>query len=189
MVLWSPLVENWQEQPFNVTFLLLLYSSYYFICIKNVWLLINLWLHSGLDLLHFSPPLQDKVWKMHTCHTGHGILCKFESRHSFSGEQQLFPGMVPKPGKQNLSFLASNYIEIVRGSLSVTVGGGWDAALCLSFHVPAARQSMTPKTLIRWAGNNYGFTAPRKETTLGKGGTWEHSPDPWKSETVAYKPT
>lgn len=121
MVLWSPLVENWQEQPFNVTFLLLLYSSYYFICIKNVWLLINLWLHSGLDLLHFSRPLQDKVWKMHTCHTGHGILCKFESGHSFSGEQQLFPGMVPKPGKQNLSFLASNYIEIVRGSLSVTV--------------------------------------------------------------------
>lgn len=48
---------------------------------------------------------------------------------------------------------------------------------------------MTPKTLIRWAGNNYGFTAPRKETTLGKGGTWQDSPDPWKSETAAYKPT
>lgn len=132
MVLWSYLVENWQEQPLHITFFILLCSSYYyFICIKNAWLLINLWLYSGLDLLHFSPPLQDKVWKMHTFHKGYGILCKFEHRHSFNGEQQLFPGRVQKPRMWNLSFLANNYAEIVRGSLSVEVLGGWDAPLMI----------------------------------------------------------
>lgn len=42
--------------------------------------------------------------------------------HSFSGEQQLFPGLVSKPGRQNLSFSANHYVGTLRGSLSVT---GW----------------------------------------------------------------
>lgn len=164
-------MENWQEQPFNVTFLLLLYTSYYFICIKNAWLLINLWLYSGLDLLHFSLPLQDKVWKMHTFHTGHGITLQIWIQAFI----QWRAAAVPRNGTKTRNvefflFSKSLHLNCERQPQRYSAGrlrcSSYD---CPFFNAPAVRQSMIPKTLIRWAGNNYCFAVPCKKATPGKG--------------------
>lgn len=138
-----------------------MYSSYYFICIKNAWLLINLWLHYRLHQLYFSTPFQDKLYRMHICHTGRGILSKQEHWHSFTEEQQLFPGLVPKAGRQNLSYLANHYVGIVRGSLSVTGWCVWrlrSPLFIVSSLTVLLWDRAWPETLMSWY--DYGFTAP-----------------------------